>query len=131
MRRRLGEIAMSDEEFEALVVEAVESLPPEILKQMENVAVTIADWPTRGEMLRAGVDPRRGSLFGLYEGVPKTRRTSHYGLVPPDKITIYQGPLLTYVKEPEKIREQIRRTVLHEIAHHFGFNEEEIRRLGY
>ena len=121
---------MSPEAFEALVIEALESLPQEILDYLDNIAITIADWPTPEELARANVPPG-GTLFGLYEGVPLTERTSHYGLVPPDKITIFRGPLLAHYRDPRELREQIRRTVVHEIAHHFGMGEEQIRRLGY
>jgi predicted Zn-dependent protease with MMP-like domain len=70
------------------------------------------------------------TLFGLYEGVPQTQRTSHYGLVLPDKITIFQGPIERLHRSPEAIREQVRRTVIHELAHHFGISDERLRELG-
>jgi len=113
-----------------LVAEALEDLPEEILRRLDNVAITVADWPTRAELRRANI-PRGGTLFGLYEGVPLTKRTTHYGLVPPDKITLFRGPLLAFSRDPEELRAQIRRTIVHEIAHHFGMSEEDIRRLGY
>ncbi len=118
------------EEFDRLVDEALESLPEEIRKRLDNVAIVIADWPTRADLRRAGV-PHGATLFGLYEGVPLTQRTTHYGLVPPDKITLFRGPLLAYSRDPEDLRERVRRTVIHEIAHHFGMDEDHIRRLGY
>ena len=65
------------------------------------------------------------------EGIPLIRRDSGYNLVPPDRITIFQGPIEQFFRTPEAIREQVRKTVLHEIAHHFGFDEREIRDLGY
>jgi predicted Zn-dependent protease with MMP-like domain len=70
-------------------------------------------------------------LFGLYQGVPLTYRTSHYGMVAPDRITIFRGPLTRYFATPEAIAEQVRKTVVHEIAHHFGMGEAQIARLGY
>ncbi len=118
------------EEFDRLVDEALESLPEEIRKRLDNVAIVIADWPTRADLRRADV-PHGATLFGLYEGVPLTQRTTHYGLVPPDKITLFRGPLLAYSRDPEDLRERVRRTVIHEIAHHFGMDEDHIRRLGY
>lgn len=118
------------EEFEQLVAEAVGSLPMPILERMENVAVTIQDWPSRTQLRSARVPPG-STLFGLYEGVPLTQRTSHYGMVTPDRITIFRGPLLAYVRSPEAIVEEVRKTVLHEIAHHFGMNEAQIAALGY
>ncbi|MCD6289046.1 MAG: metallopeptidase family protein [Anaerolineae bacterium] len=116
--------------FDRLVAEAMASLPDEIRERMDNVVVTVADWPTCAELTRAGV-PAGASLFGLYEGVPLTQRTSNYGLVPPDKITLFRGPLLTYFRDPDVLREQIRRTIIHEVAHHFGMSEAQIHRLGY
>lgn len=118
------------EDFEQLVVDAVASLPAEILNRMENVAITVEEWPSRLQ-LRAGRVPPGSTLFGLYQGVPLTARTSHYGMVAPDRITIFRGPLITYCRTPEAITEQVRKTVVHEIAHHFGMNEGQIRRLGY
>jgi predicted Zn-dependent protease with MMP-like domain len=122
---------LSPEEFEQLVVDAVASLPTEILERMENVAITIQEWPSRTQLRSARVPPG-STLFGLYEGVPLTQRTSHYGMVTPDRITIFRGPLMTYVRTPEAIAEQVRKTVLHEIAHHFGtMDEEKLRRSRY
>lgn len=121
---------ISREEFEQLVVDALATLPAEILQRMENVAITVQEWPTRLQ-LRSGRVPPGSTLFGLYEGVPLTARTSHYGMVTPDRITIFRGPLLAYCRTPEAIAEQVRKTVVHEIAHHFGMDEEQIRRLGY
>ncbi len=121
---------MQTEAFEQLVMEALEGLPQEILDRLDNVAITIADWPTRADLRKAGVG-RGSTLFGLYEGVPLTERTSNYGLVPPDKITLFRGPLQAHFHDLDALREQVRRTVVHEIAHHFGMDETHIRRLGY
>lgn len=121
---------LSQEEFEQLVVDSLSTLPPEILSKMDNVAITVQDWPTRAQLSTAGVPPG-STLFGLYQGVPLTQRTTHYGLVPPDRITIFRGPLTAYGGTAEAIADQVRRTVVHEIAHHFGMNEVQIRSLGY
>lgn len=117
-------------DFARLVAEALEDLPPEIRERMENVEVVIADWPTRAQLRRAGLRPGQ-TLFGLYEGVPLTQRTSGYNLVLPDKITIFRGPILASFRTPEEMRRQVRRTVLHEIGHHFGLDEERLRALDY
>jgi predicted Zn-dependent protease with MMP-like domain len=102
--------------FEEYVEEAVESLPPELAAQMSNVEIVVEDEPPPG---------RR--LLGLYEGVPLTRRSSGYGAVLPDKITIYRGPLVRiYGRDREQLRRQVRRVVLHEIAHHFGISDERL-----
>lgn len=121
---------MSPEEFEQLVVDAMAGLPQEIIARLDNVAITIQTWPTRDQLRTSGVPPGY-TLFGLYQGVPLTQRTTHYGMVPPDRITIFSGPLLAYHRSPEDIAEQVRKTVVHEIAHHFGMNEAQIRSLGY
>lgn len=121
---------MTPEEFEQLVIDALGTLPPEILEKLDNVAVTIQAWPTPAQLREAQVPPG-ATLYGLYQGVPLTRRTTHYGMVPPDRITIFRGPLLARHKTREAIAEQVRRTVVHEIAHHFGMSEAQIRSLGY
>jgi len=121
---------LTEEEFEALVADAVASLPSEILQRLDNVAVTVADWPSPDELQRSRVGPA-GQLFGLYEGVPLTKRGRYYNLVAPDRIVIFRGPLQSVFRTPEALHEQIRRTVVHEIAHHFGIGEARIRELGY
>jgi predicted Zn-dependent protease with MMP-like domain len=115
--------------FEALVAEALDNLPGEFQEKMENVDVVIRDWPSRTELGRAGLG-RGQTLFGLYEGVPLTRRTGSYGLVLPDKITIYQGPIELYCRSADEIRDKVRQVVLHELGHHFGIPEERLRELG-
>ena len=105
--------------FDELVAEALDSLPDDIRELMSNVAVVVEDEPPPGL-----------PLLGLYRGVPLTRRTSWYGAVPPDKITIYQGPLERhYGGDEERLRREIRRVVVHEIAHHFGISDERLREL--
>jgi len=108
-----------DEEFEDSVQVAVDTLPGDLRKAMSNVAIVVEDEPPPGQ-----------PLLGLYEGVPLTRRTSYYGGVPPDKITIYRGPLERhYGHDAALLQQQIRRVVLHEIAHHFGISDERLHEL--
>lgn len=121
---------LTQAEFVALVEDAVAGLPVEILQHLSNVAVTVSDWPTSHELQRAGVD-HPWQLFGLYEGVPLTRRGAHYNLIAPDRIVIYWGPLQRSCATASAIRKQVRRTVVHEIAHHFGISETRIRELGF
>jgi len=121
---------LSETDFEALVEQALSDLPADIAQHMDNVAITIADWPTPSQLKRAQVTHPH-QLFGLYEGIPLTRRGVHYNLVPPDRIVIYRGPLLTAYHTPSALRGQIRRTVVHEIAHHFGISEARLHELGY
>src|SRR6478736_4061479 len=106
-------------DFEEAVTEALDSLPVDLRGFMSNVELVVENEPPSGL-----------PLLGLYQGVPLTRRTSFYAGVPPDKITIYQGPLeRLYGRDPERMRKEIRRVVLHEIAHHFGISDERLREL--
>jgi predicted Zn-dependent protease with MMP-like domain len=110
---------LSDEEFAAWAEEALDSLPPELRRAMSNLAIVIEDEPPPGM-----------PLLGLYQGVPLTRRSSAYSGVPPDKITLYRGPLeRNYGATADLLHEQVRRVVLHEIAHHFGISDERLREL--
>jgi predicted Zn-dependent protease with MMP-like domain len=119
------------EEFEDLVREALDELPQEFAERLDNIEVVIEDEP-EPELLRSmGMDPRRDTLFGLYQGVPLHRRGDSYGGVLPDKITIFYRPLLSACRTPDRIRRQVRRTVIHEIGHFFGLNDRAIRDLGY
>jgi predicted Zn-dependent protease with MMP-like domain len=115
--------------FEILVAQALDSLPPEFQQKMENVDVVIRSWPSRDDVERAGLSPDE-TLFGLYEGVPLTERTTRYGLVLPDKITIYQGPIEAYCRSAEEVRDKVRQVVMHELGHHFGISDERLRELG-
>ena len=122
---------MTREEFEDLVREALDGLPDEFAKRMDNVEVVVEEEP-EPELLRSmGMDPRRDTLFGLYQGVPLHRRGDSYGGVLPDKITIFYRPLLRACRTPDRIRRQVRTTVIHEIGHFFGLNDKAIRDLGY
>jgi len=106
-------------DFEQALGDALASLPDDLRGFMSNVELVVEDEPPPGM-----------PLLGLYQGVPLTRRTSFYAGVPPDNITIYQGPLVRlYGREPASLRDQIRRVVLHEIAHHFGISDERLREL--
>lgn len=97
---------------------------------MENVELLVRPWPTRADLDQVGL-PAGFTLLGLYHGIPLTERTHGYNLVPPDTITLFQGPIEAAAgKDPEAIRAQIRRTVIHEIAHHFGISDDRLRELG-
>lgn len=118
------------DDFEELVAEALELLPDEIVAMMENVAVTVALSPSPAQRQSVNLQPG-SALYGLYEGVPLTQRTTHYGMITPDRITIFMYPMVYHHPSPEAIKDQVRRTVLHEIGHHFGMGEGQLRRLGY
>lgn len=111
--------------FEALVARALDDLPPWVQERMDNVAVTVVGWPTHEQVRSAGV--RRGRLLlGLYEGVPITRRGRGYSLVSPDRIYLFQGPLELVARSPDDLMRLVQDTVIHEIAHHFGFSDDDI-----
>ena len=119
---------MRQEEFERLVAEALEELPAEFQKRLDNVDLVVAAEPTRVQRERAGIGPHQ-TLFGLYQGVPLTKRDRGYHLVLPDKITIFQRPMEAVCRTDEEIRNLVRKTVMHEIAHHFGIGDERLREL--
>ncbi|HEY84262.1 MAG TPA: metallopeptidase family protein [Chloroflexi bacterium] len=119
----------SPNEFNELVKQALDSLPEFFQEQMSNIEVIVSDWPTRAELRSVGVSSRY-SLLGLYQGIPLTKRSTNYGLVLPDKITIYRMPIERICRTPEAVIAQVRRTVLHELAHHFGISDDRLRELG-
>ena len=111
-----GGLFEAEERFEEYAREALDSLPPQLRNEMSNVEIVVDDEPPPGSR-----------LLGLYEGIPLTRRTSWYAGVLPDKITIFRRPLLRlYGSDPERLRREVRRVVLHEIAHHFGISDERL-----
>lgn len=116
-----GVLEMTREEFEELVAEALDRIPPELTRLMDNVAVFVEDEP----------DPGDPELLGLYEGTPLTDRGEWYAGVLPDRITIYRGPTLRMCESREDVVAETEITVVHEIAHHFGIDDERLHALGY
>ena len=119
---------MERAQFEKLVKESVLGLSEPIRRKMENVALCIEKRPTREQLRKLGTRSG-GTLLGLYEGVPKTAYGRGFGMILPDKITIFQEAIERFAGPPEEIKKLVKRTVRHEIAHHFGFNEKSVRRL--
>ena len=119
---------MYRERFYDYVVKAIDELPDEFRKRMENVDIIVADWPSAFQLSRTGIRNRYG-LLGLYEGIPRTVRNQAYNLVLPDKITIFRKPIEAKCRSWEEIEEEVGRVVRHEIAHHFGTDEATLRRL--
>lgn len=117
----------SEAEFESFVADALDSLPEEFARRMENVEVTVEDEPP-ASILRT-MPPGR-TLLGLYQGIPLTQR-GNYDRALPDRISIYRGPITRYGRTPAGIKEQVRRTVIHEIAHHFGIDDDRLHELGW
>jgi len=117
---------MNDEKFEKLIEIALETLPKEFKEKLENVSIIIQEWPNNLQM-RKHVGGK-GLLLGLYEGIPQTRRGSYgIGGPLPDKITIFKIPILMISKSADDVKINVRETVVHEIAHHFGMNDMEIK----
>jgi len=108
---------MTSQKFEKLVAEAIEDLPEKIRKKMDNVEIVVEKGSPYGPFL------------GLYQGVPKTSWARGFGMRLPDKITIFQLPLERAARSKEELKEIVKNTVWHEIAHHFGFNEKGVREL--
>ena len=119
---------MDRESFERLVAKAVDGLPEEFLERLENIDVVVEDYPTPDQLLKLGLEPGE-TLLGLYEGVPRTRRGGHYGLVPPDKITIFQRSIEAKCRYGGNISAEVQRVVKHEIAHHFGISDARLHQL--
>ena len=117
---------MGGDAFEGYVSEAIDSIPDEFRVEIDNVEIVVEDEPP--PELLAGLGG--GTLFGLYHGIPKTKRGVHYQALP-DKISIYRGPITRAFRTPSRIREQVRRTVIHELAHHFGISDERLDELGW
>lgn len=121
---------LSQARFEALVIQALETIPEPIRARMENVDVVVEDWPTDEQYAALDLGPG-DLLFGLYEGTPLVERGITANPLLPDKITIFQGPLEAACGTEEEIAEEIRKTVIHEVAHHFGLDEARLEELGY
>ena len=122
---------MDRRKFRRLVSEALDTLPSEVRVRMTNVAVLVVDEPSDDQVAEAGLDPRRDTLFGLYEGCPLSERRMDFGMMLPDRITLFYRPLVDCYRSPIEIREQIRRTVVHEVGHFVGLDDDEIEDLGY
>jgi len=119
---------MDRESFERLVAQAVDDLPEEFLERLENIDIVVEDYPTPDQLLQLGLE-RGETLLGLYEGVPQTERGGHYGLVPPDKITVFQRSIEAKCRYGGNISTEVQRVVKHEIAHHFGISDARLHQL--
>ena len=121
---------LTSQEFTIIVADALDNLPPLIVENMQNIEVLVEDWPSQAALQRVGISPG-STLLGLYTGIPLTRRTTGYGNVAPDTITLYQGPIERVSGyNLDKIRKQVMHTIIHEFAHHFGISDERLIELG-
>ncbi|MFO0882272.1 MAG: metallopeptidase family protein [Candidatus Saccharimonadales bacterium] len=121
-------ISVSNEEFNQFASEAVDSLPSQYLDHLNNVAIVVEDEPTPEQRQKLHL-VNGVTLFGLYEGIPLTNRSGNYSLVLPDKITIFKLPIEASCNSLDELKEQIKRTLWHEIAHHYGLGHDRIHEL--
>ena len=126
----LGMVHLTRKRFEQLVTEALKGIPAELRGALDNIEVAVGDWPSEDQHEEAGLDPDE-LLFGLYQGTPLPERSPMVPYTLPDLITIFQGPLEEACETEDELRDEIRRTVVHEIAHYFGFDEDRLAELGY
>jgi predicted Zn-dependent protease with MMP-like domain len=119
-------IKLNRRKFEEIVAEGVNAIPDKFLQKLNNVAVVVEGGPTRSQLRSLKIRPS-WTLFGLYEGVPQAARGNNYSSVLPDKITIFQDPISAAARDVADIREIVKNTVWHEIAHHFGMDERRVR----
>jgi predicted Zn-dependent protease with MMP-like domain len=112
---------VSRERFEQLVGEALDTVPPELTALIDNCVVLVEEEPP----------PDEPDLLGLYDGTPLTERDSSYSFVAPDRITLFRGPLLDLCADEDEVVREVRTTVVHEIAHHFGIDDDRLHELGY
>lgn len=121
-RGDMGEpVEMTRSEFEELVADALDLIPPELARHMDNVVILVEEEP----------DSETPDLLGLYHGVALTERTSYYGGVLPDRITIYKGPTLRICETREDVVYEVATTVVHEVGHHFGIDDARLHELGW
>ena len=122
---------MNHHEIRKQVLQVIEKLPRQFREQLDNVEIVVDHRPSEDLLRAEGLDPRHDTLYGIYEGIPLPERSLLDPPVLPDKITIFAEPLLQDFPDPAELREEIRLTVLHEIAHYFGMDDDEIEDLGY
>ena len=115
-------------QFERLVREALSQVPDELRARLDNVDLVVEDWPSPGQLVGSGIDDGQ-YLLGLYEGVPLTERYD-YGMVLPDKITLFQKPIEGVCSTDEEVINEVRDTVVHELAHHFGIDDDTLEDIG-
>jgi predicted Zn-dependent protease with MMP-like domain len=121
---------MDRKAFEALVHEAIQDLPQQFKDKLTNIAIIVEDYPSEELLERMDV-PEDETLLGLFEGVPLTERGHFDAPLYPDRVWIFQGPIEDACSSPEEIKEEVRITVVHELAHFFGFDDDELEELGY
>ena len=114
--------------FERLVAEALDGIPDEIGDRLDNVDVVVDDWPTQAQLIGSGINEGE-YLLGLYEGLPLTERDD-YNMVLPDKITLFQGAIEAICSNDEEVVREVRDTLIHEVGHHFGIDDDHLYEMG-
>lgn len=122
-------VHVSRREFERLVRRAMEELPASIRERIDNVDVVVRDWPSPQDLGESDLADRY-ALLGLYQGIPLTQR-SHYDMALPDKITLFRRPIEAVCQSREQVVDQVRKTVVHEVAHHFGIDDAHLDQTDY
>lgn len=121
-------LTLNDEQFENMVQKGIDNIPPKYGKRLNNVAFVTADEPSPEQRVKLDLRANQ-SLYGLYEGIPLTRRGGSYNLVLPDKITIFRLPIIMSCDTSQEAQELVNKTVWHEVAHYFGLGHEQIHKL--
>lgn len=117
------------EEFEYYIKKALQEMPEEFREKLDNVGIFVEDYPSEEQIIKFNLRKERKILFGLYEGIPKTKRANYgVGATTPDKITLFKYPILSISNTHGQLIKQIKDTLYHEIGHHFGMSEEDIRK---
>ena len=122
--------SVSEEEFHLMMEHALEEIPDIFKSKIENVAFISEPYPTESDLARLGLKSKY-SLLGLYSGVPYTHRSTWYSHVTPDRIILFQKNIESLCRSREQLAEKIKEVMIHEVAHYFGMNEDEIRKAGY
>lgn len=120
---------LNDQEFDRLITKAMDELPQEYIRGLDNVAIVMADEPSEEQSVKMRLREEGKILLGLYEGIPLTQRGAGYTFVLPDKITLFKHSILHVVRNEEELFEQIKRTLWHEIAHYYGLDHGRIHEL--
>lgn len=119
-------LRMSNADFDRVVEEALGRIPEDLRERMQNLTIDVADEPTDEELVDVGLDPEADTLFGLYTGIPLPERSvDDFGGLP-DRILIFRRPLLEYCESRRELLREIHATVVHEVGHYFGFDEEDL-----
>jgi predicted Zn-dependent protease with MMP-like domain len=121
-------LEITDEQFDSIISNALDELPKQYTDNMKNVAIVMADDPTEDQRVKLKLRCHE-TLFGLYEGIPLTKRGAGYNLVLPDKITLFKNPLISASHDLAAFEKQVKHTLWHEIAHHFGLDHDRIHEL--